>query len=385
MLDRARRILTNLALTAATLAVTFALGEIVVRLLYKQETALFPRYHTDYRYGRYTIRGIRPNTEYWMTSIDGSWKTTTNSKGFRNAQEFTNPKPAGLFRVLSIGDSHTQGHEVRQDFTFSAVLERSLNRHGKRAEVINAGVSGFSTAEALVFLENEGIRYSPDVVVLGFFANDFEDNLKTELFGLDQQNRLTEEKYEHLPGVSIQNAIYSIAIVRWLSENSYFYSLLFNNVWHYFKSRPGHPAAEATSIKRRLPSAISEEIEYAIPTVATFSEYQIALAAALIERMQRFCADRGIRFVVVDIPTPVIPTPVGPDRFESSVPPALLKRLAAARVELIGSRPLLESYEGISELHLPHGARHISEFTHTLIGIEIGRRLLAPGGPGADK
>ena len=30
-------------------------------------------------------------------------------------------------------------------------------------------------------------------------------------------------------------SIYSIPSVKWLSENSYFYSLLFNNTWNYFK------------------------------------------------------------------------------------------------------------------------------------------------------
>ena len=72
-------------------------------------------------------------------------------------------------------------------------------------------------------------------MVLGFLANDFEVNLKAGLFGVDAQNRLVEKKYEHVPGVRIQNFIYAIPGVPWLSENSYFYSLLFNNVWNYFK------------------------------------------------------------------------------------------------------------------------------------------------------
>lgn len=373
MLAPATRVLKNLALTAVTLAVTLSLGEVAVRLLYKERTVLFPRYHTDYQYGRYKIRGIRPNTEYWMSSVDGSWKIVTNSRGFRNARDFTNPKPARTLRVLSLGDSHTQGYEVRQDFTFSAVLERFLNRRGVRAEVINAGVSGYSTAEALVFLENEGVRYDPDVVVLGFFLNDFEDNLKAGLFGLDAQNRLTEEKYEHLPGVGIQNLIYNVGIIRWLSENSYFYSLLFNNVWVYFKSGLARLGAEASVGRKPSPSAAGDDIEYAVATTAALSDYQIALGAALIERMHRFCRDRGMRFIVIDVPSWV-----WPDRFQSSLPQGLEERLAAARVELIQSRPLLQSYEGIAELHLPRGHHHISEFTHTLIGLEIGRRLLAP-------
>jgi lysophospholipase L1-like esterase len=146
--------------------------------------------------------------------VDGAWKFVTNSRDFADTREFTYAKPPNTLRVLSLGDSHTQGYEVHQDLTFSAVLERYLKYRKINAEAINTGVSGFSTAEELVLLENEGVKYSPDVVILGFFANDFEDNLKAGLFGLDAQNRLVEKKYEHVPGVAIQNFIYAIPGVR---------------------------------------------------------------------------------------------------------------------------------------------------------------------------
>jgi len=336
--------------------VAFTICEIMTRVLYKNESILFPRYHTNFQYGRYTIRGIRPNSEYWMSSIDGSWKYVTNNKGFRNTKDFTYAKPANMIRVLSLGDSHTQGYEVRQDFTFSAMLERFLNHHSKKAEVINSGVSGFSTAEELVFLENEGIKYNPDVVVLGFFANDFEDNIKAGLFGLDSQNHLTEESYQHIPGVRIQNVIYSIPGVQWLSENSYFYSLLFNNVWNYFKAKIGKES----------------ESEYAVQTSTTVSGYPVALAAALIERMQRFCSEHGIRFIVVDIPSLSEHY-----HYNSSMPQELLERLTAAHVEYISSQSLLQQFDGVAEMHVPHGHNHISELTHMLIGMEISRRLLS--------
>jgi hypothetical protein len=169
------------------LSLTFALclAEISVRLLMKDRITIFPRYHTDANYGEFTIRRLRPNTTFWHTSIDGTWKFTTNSKGFRNYQDFTYDKKLEGLRILSIGDSHTQGFEVRQEATFSAIIANYLTGHNIETEVINAGISGFSTAEALVFLENEGVRYSPDVVVLGFYANDFDDNIKSGLFGLE--------------------------------------------------------------------------------------------------------------------------------------------------------------------------------------------------------
>ena len=52
----------------------FVIIEFVVRGLYKDETVLFPRYHTDARYGEFSLLKMRPNSEFWHTSIDGSWK-----------------------------------------------------------------------------------------------------------------------------------------------------------------------------------------------------------------------------------------------------------------------------------------------------------------------
>jgi hypothetical protein len=351
-----RKLLGNLLVLSVSLLVVFTAAELLVRSLYREESVLFPRYHTDYHYGRYTLRGIRASADFWHTSADGSWEFVTNKRGFRDRRDFSYAKPAGMLRILSLGDSHTQGYEVRQDFTFTAVAERYLAARGVKAQGINAGVSGFSNAEELAFLENEGYRYQPDVVVLGFFGNDFEDNLKAGLFALDGERGLREVKYEHIPGVKIQNVIYAVPPVRWLSENSYLYSLLFNGVWEYFKARL---AKQATA-------------EFAVPKQAGPAPQEVALAAALIERMQRFCAAHGARFIVVDIPLRT-----GPEAIASSLPQALKERLAREGIEVIASDELLGRFAGGPQMHVPHGHQHISEFTHSLIGVEIAQRVLA--------
>jgi hypothetical protein len=339
-----RRLLGAAAMVAASMLFALAAGELVVRSMFKDQTVIFPRYHTDYRYGEYAFR---------HTSVDGTWTFVTNSRGFRDTREFAYEKPAGTLRVLALGDSHTQGYEVRQEATYSAVIERYLRRHGVKAEVMNAGVSGYSTAEALALLENEGYKYQPDVVVLGFYANDFEDNLKAALFGLDG-GKLVERSRSHLPGVKIQNAIYGVPGVKWLGENSYLYSMAFNGVWAHFKS--------ALSVR----SANAGEFEYAVATKKGYSAEEVGLAAALVERMRAFCEARGIRFIVVDIPR------TGDEYgFAESIPAGALPG-----AELVGARALLGPFEGAAALHVPHGHRHISEFTHALIGAELGRRIL---------
>jgi len=364
-----KRVATNLMLVMVALGLAFGLAEILVRLLMADTTVLFPRYHTDYRYGEYHLRGIRPNEKFMHSSIDGQWEFVTNSAGFRNDRDFAYDKPPDVLRILVLGDSHTQGYEVRQEATYAEVLRRSLSSETRKVEVLNAGVSGFGTAEELAFLENEGYRYHPDVVVLGFFGNDYEDNLKAGLFALDPDGRLIPKKYEHIPGVKIQNVIYAIPGVKWLGEHSHFYSLLFNTAWVYYKYFLPGPDGEAP---RALP-------EYAVPTKQHQSEGEIALAASLIERMQQFCNLRHIRLIVVDIPTDL-------DRYriESSLPLALRDRLKASRVEIVSSESLFQPYANAVDIHLPHGYHHISEFSHALIGVELGRRIGDTGkaGPG---
>jgi hypothetical protein len=272
--------------------------------------------------------------------------------------------------VLSLGDSHTQGYEVRQEATYSAVLERYLARRGMRAEVLNAGVSGFSTAEALAFLENEGHRHAPDVVVLGFYANDFEDNLKAGLFALEGEE-LVARKHAHVPGVRIQNVVYALPGVQWLSENSYFYSLLFNNVWLYFKSALRERAVQDAAARVPGPPD-GEELEYALSTTTGHSSYEVRLALALIARMQRFCRERGIRLIVVDIPRPNAPY-----QLLASLPPPARGELRLRQIEAVDSEALLQSFDGAVDFHVPHGHRHISEFTHAAIAAELGRRITA--------
>ncbi len=347
-----RRFLGSAALVAASTLIALAAGEAVVRWLYKDQTAMFPRYHTDYRYDRYTLRGIRPNAEFRHSSIGGTWRFVTNSRGLRDTREFAYAKPAGTLRVLSLGDSHTQGYEVRQEATFSAVLERYLAKRGVSAEVLNAGVSGFSTAEALAYLENEGYKYRPDVVVLGFYANDYEDNLKAGLFALDGA-RLVERKFEHLPGVRIQNAIYAVPGTQWLSENSYLYSFVFNGVWAHFKSA--------------LSARTGAQFEYAVATKSRHSDAEVALAVALLERMRAFCERHAMRLIVVDIPRPARRGAAAP-----SLPAGLVPG-----IELVASAELVGELDGAAELHVAHGHNHISELTHALIGIELGRRIFA--------
>jgi hypothetical protein len=85
-------------------------------------------------------------------------------------------RAAGTVRILSLGDSYAMGVGVRAPDVFTARLEHLLNDArspgAPRYEVINCGVSGFSTEDARVLYERHVARYHPDLVLLTMMWND---------------------------------------------------------------------------------------------------------------------------------------------------------------------------------------------------------------------
>ena len=350
-----RKTASNLALLAVVSLVCLELCEIGTRLLFGSQVLLVPRYHTSAQYGEFTLRRLRPNFQFWHTDRDGHWKFVTNSQGFRSYEDFHFEKPQGTFRVIALGNSTTEGFEVRQRYTYPAVLERYLKKNGVQAEVFNTGISGFGTAEELVYLENEGIKYTPDAVVLGFFGNDFDDNVRSDLFRMVDGELVVANKV-YIPGVRVLDVINAVPLLRWLSENSYFYSFAMNTFWDAAK-------------QARLGSAEqARETEFTIST--SIDKYKVELQIALLRRLYAFCRSRGIMLIVVDIPQRSEPD------FMVSIPADLQNQFRENSDALILSEDIFGPYIGLSELHALHGAGHPNEFSDVIIGIAVGQEIL---------
>lgn len=115
--------------------------------------------------------------EFFWTTESRELEIRINALGLRD-NEHSYEKPENTSRILVLGDSFPEALQVRLEDAFSEVLETTLNKQvGRRAEVINAGVSGFGTDNALLFFSHEGYKYSPDIVVLTFYVgNDVRNN-----------------------------------------------------------------------------------------------------------------------------------------------------------------------------------------------------------------
>ena len=98
---------------------------------------------------------------------------STNSRGLRGSVEHSYEKPPGVFRIVVLGDSFTFGEEVGDEETYSHYLQELL----PQVEVLNLGVHGYGHDQMLLYLQEEGLRYKPDLVLLGFLTVDMERNI----------------------------------------------------------------------------------------------------------------------------------------------------------------------------------------------------------------
>ena len=103
-----------------------------------------------------------------------------NSHGYRD-RERAIPKPPGVRRVVSLGDSFAWGASVEFEDAYPQRLERSLTRRRHETwEVVNLALPGMNTVDQAAQLADEGMAYGPDVVLVGYVLNDSEDSQAAE-------------------------------------------------------------------------------------------------------------------------------------------------------------------------------------------------------------
>ena len=101
---------------------------------------------------------------------------STGPHGFRGENyDFKVKKAADAFRIVCVGDSSTYGDSVRDNQTFSAMLQQRLRKRfpDRTVEVVNAGVPGYTSHQARRYVEYELLKLSPDVIVVMVGANDY--------------------------------------------------------------------------------------------------------------------------------------------------------------------------------------------------------------------
>ena len=142
----------------------------------------------------------------------------TNSKGIRGVSEYTYQKQSSKKRILILGDSFTFGDEASDNVTYPYYLEKMV----PGLEVLNFGVNGYGHDQMLLYLKEEGIRYKPDIVVLGFAPTGLSRNMslcyrlpKPKFVLVDNKLQLTNVPVPTISSI-ISQEIFKPKIIDWL-------------------------------------------------------------------------------------------------------------------------------------------------------------------------
>jgi hypothetical protein len=182
-----------LALACFSLGFAFAFGELGLRalLLRNQQAHSLKRLKELREQGKQLpIRGNHPLATIIDPSLDpkliyelrprldtsfGGRRVRTNAEGMRDDSDYAVVKPADTVRIIGIGDSGMFGWGVEQGEEYLGILRTTLaSRAGvPRYEVLNLAVPGYNSALEVQSLFAKGLRYAPDIVIVGWCDNDF--------------------------------------------------------------------------------------------------------------------------------------------------------------------------------------------------------------------
>jgi hypothetical protein len=100
---------------------------------------------------------------------------STNSWGMRG-REYGLAKPPSTYRVALFGPSDVLGWGVADSEVFETLVEAQLDSaartKGQRAEVLNFAIAATSLAQQVFRVQEEGLRFSPDLIVLTVHPQD---------------------------------------------------------------------------------------------------------------------------------------------------------------------------------------------------------------------
>ena len=254
----------------------------------------------------------------------------TNKMGLRD-KEYEYEKTAGKCRVLCLGDSFTFGIGVEESRLYTEVLERLL---GNRVDVLNAGVTGYGTLQEYLYLKEEGKRYTPDLVILGFYSqNDMIDNEQDRGMGFPRPHcEITERgllihSFAESDRYDYTSDFDPFTFRRWLRSVNYV-----ARIW-YGVTETGRLKKEPTKrtpshLTRNQPDASrGQESEDWIEDNRFAQRPEGFMSTALlIQSLQEECRQIGAKLLVLLIPPEGILSPVSVKGSNGSFPDACSHR-----------------------------------------------------------
>ena len=349
----------NLALLAASVVIALLIGEVAARMMIP---APLPwRYpQVVYRSDPALIFTMQPG----QRGFSADKPIVINERGLRGPVVPYERTP-GRLRILFLGDSIAFGYGVNDAEVVTEQVRAALTKAGTETEVVNSSTPSYNMRQEVTFLETEGMRYSPDWVVVGVCWNDIGDKSAVRVDGL---GRLTTDVEAKEP-MSAQ-----------LSESPFGYQV--RNAMK--RSRLLYGALEGW---RRLSSRDTPDPQTVFRTDVLEGNATAQVTAGWddvrgeVRRLKRL-AERGkFRVLMVAFPIPIA---VGTPYPNSSYPARLQEIAAQENIPVLDLNPAFRAaYHGHESLFIPYDGDHPNAAGHAIAAREI-TRFLADAGVHAD-
>jgi len=249
------------------------------------------------RAGKALIRERRESDVPLQIVVDSPVMFTLNpdhpevsSQGLRGG-DVSIPKPHDVFRVLVLGDSIAYGEKVHRRQTFCSKLEELLNEQHRKVEVINAGVTGYTSYNELQYYLAHGRAFEADIVVAAFCLND----VANPRLHWDYARKVIK----HIPGDAIPNHAYD-ALVRSRRGMLWNRSFLYRSIVKRLDPRFGWSDGLLPDLQASTPTYITGEdtlsIEVLLDETSPEWQWLIGIYKQLEEAVQ---ADHGSLAVVL--------------------------------------------------------------------------------------
>jgi hypothetical protein len=172
-----RRLLGNLLAFVVAVVVALGLGELAARL-FVPGWVPDQAYRIFWRYDPLLGWSLRPGAKGVHRHTDFAANVEISSQGLRD-RVYPVERTPGMRRLLLLGDSYTWGFGVEREAIWHELIE--ARRPGW--EIINTGVAGYGTGQQLLYFEQQGRAFQPDVVLLLVHQTDFKDNNESVVYG----------------------------------------------------------------------------------------------------------------------------------------------------------------------------------------------------------
>lgn len=276
---------------------------------------------------------------------------STNSMGLRGPERSLS-KPAGVRRVLILGDSIAFGYGVTYEDSVARRLEDLLNEgeSPERFEVIDSAVPSFNTTQEVTYFREQGLSFDPDIVVLAVCWNDVSDKTQVSVNadGYLVQPGTTPsffDRYgETASGYRVRNALKRSRLLYLAMDRG-------RDLWSRLTHRtPPQIVAMQTAVLTGAPNRA---------VAAGWSEIDSRLA-----ELARLSAARHIRLVVALFP---MPQTLGGHFPHAQYPSEILRMCRSRNLECVDLQPPFEArFTGHTSLFIPYDGDHPNERGHMI-------------------